>query len=650
MKTRLLCALAIIGTAAAATASGQAVRPDSVSYMSRLFRMNGIGNLANPRYSRDGRWLAFDATRAADGTGQHIFVVPASGGTPVAITTGSQSDVSPMWTANGDRIVYHSSLTGGVMTVAIDPATGRAAGAPKRVTIDSVPPRAFDVTPDGRQVAYATATAAGEYAVRVVPINGGPASTIATVQGGANYVPSPVRFDRPGTSLYFPLQRPATAVANGYGVRDVLRLPISGGAPVTVFTIPRGLMGVQLDPVADRVIVRNGDRAHVLTLAGDSVATIAWAGFRTVAQLAFAPDGSSIMSAIDATRASIHVIPLDGGPIRALTDSSGYPWPDYWLGNGIYVSGENSGNRDDLLTMDGKRTAFSYDLAKANDGVPVRVTSNDPFADGIHHAVKGVSAAGDTTLFVVNSRTGEGRRVAQQVTGSQFWVTGTGDSYSRRVGNEMLYRTVRNGVVEVHQFDQSGADRVVHRGAQPTGRARVAVAPGRTAHAYQRGDTAFLDVTIGSAKPVRVLTQRGAMMGEIVFTADGSTLYADVSTGQGETYRQRGAFFRTDDARALATPARWVEVGDCWHPTWLPDGSGVLAFCENATGTRTWVSRVPAAGPTTTQVLTPRESALFWDYTLSPDGKSIAVPAESGAGMQLWRIDLKAAAKGQGKR
>ena len=136
-------------------------------------------------------------------------------------------------------------------------------------------------------------------------------------------------------------------------------------------------------------------------------------------------------------------------------------------------------------------------------------------------------------------------------------------------------------------------------------------------------------------------------MGEIVFNADGSSLYVDVNTGAGENYRSRGGFFSTVDARSLAAPARWVETGDCWHPTWLPDGSGVLEFCENSTSTRTWVSRIPATGPATAQVVTQREPAIFWDYTLSPDGKQVAVPAESNAGMDLWRLDLRAAAKGQ---
>ena len=155
-----------------------------------------------------------------------------------------------------------------------------------------------------------------------------------------------LRFDRTGAHIYFVVQRLEGTPQKGYRARDVKRIATSGGAPSTVFTIPEGLMGVQIDPIADRVIVRNGERAHVLTLAGDSVATIAWArGFRTVAHLGFTPDGSSIVTAIDATRASIHVVPLDGGPIRVLTDSSGYPWPDYWIGDHIFISGDDRASR-----------------------------------------------------------------------------------------------------------------------------------------------------------------------------------------------------------------------------------------------------------------------------------------------------------------
>jgi hypothetical protein len=611
--------------------------------MSRLFRMNGVERLDNPRYSRDGRWLAFDAR--SSGGRQHIFVAAADGGIPIAITTGTQNDARPMWTAAGDRLVFTSSLTGGVMTIALDPAAGRAAGPVKRVTIDSVLPRGFDIAPDGKSVVYITRTGPSKFELRVVSINGGPSTTLATVQGGADLV----RFDRTGAHIDSSVDRREGTPLNGFWPREVKRIATAGGAPSTVVTIPKGLMGLQIDPIADRVIVRNGYRAHVLTLGGDSVATIAWArGVRTVGHLGFTPDGSSIVSAIDATRASIHLVPLDGGPIRALTDSSGYPWPDYWIGDHIFMSGDGRAELQDLVALDGTKSSIAFDLRKANDGVPLKAVSRDPFSDGIHHRVMALNAAGDTSLFVYDSRTAEARRVAQKVTGSRVLsASGPVDSYSGRLGDEMLYLNVKNGVVEVHLVDVSGRDRILHSMPLPKERASLAFAPGRMAHAYQRGDTAYLDVTIGSGKPVRVLARPGARMGEIVFNADGSSLYVDVNTGAGENYRSRGGFFSTVDARSLAAPARWVETGDCWHPTWLPDGSGVLEFCENSTSTRTWVSRIPATGPATAQVVTQREPAIFWDYTLSPDGKQVAVPAESNAGMDLWRLDLRAAAKGQ---
>jgi hypothetical protein len=69
------------------------------------------------------------------------------------------------------------------------------------------------------------------------------------------------------------------------------------------------------------------------------------------------------------------------------------------------------------------------------------------------------------------------------------------------------------------------------------------------------------------------------------------------------------------------------------------------AYSSSATtnGMRTWVSRIPRNGPATPQPLTRRETSIFWDYTMSPDGKYVAVPAEKNAGVNLWRIDLRAA-------
>lgn len=650
MKPRLLLLAPIAAAAPAVAASGQGVRPESLSYMSRVFTLKDFGIPDNPRYSRDGKWLAFDAPKTG-ATGRHIFVVAPEGGTPIAITTGTHTEVRPLWTAAGDRLAFYSSEGNGtVMTIAIDPSTGRATGSTRRVTIDSLRPTAFDVAPDGRSVAYLTPTGPNKYELRIVPISGGPARTITSIDAdaspGAVWSAGNVHFDRAGAHVYFAISRPGKSPKSGTRARELKRIATSGGDPETVLTIPEGLMGMQIDPVADRILVRDGDRAHVLTLGGDSVATISWPLFvRTVANLGFAIDGSSLVTAIDARHYAIHVVPLDGGPTRALTDGSGYPWPDYWLRDHIFVSDVDRGV-ETLMSPDGTKRTITIDLSKARDGGPVKVVEHDPFPDGAHFIVKAVSPAGDTSLFVFDSRTGDARRVMENHVGSRlFAVAGPGDDYLPALGDDILYRNVRNGVVDVHALDDSGRDRVVQSFPLPKQPETVAFAPGRMAHSYLRGDTVYLDVTIGSGKPVHALVRPGARMGEIVFNRDGSSLYADVITGKNPNAHTRGVFLSTADAQSLALPIRWVETGNCWHPTWLPNGTGVLEFCTNETSTKTWVSRVPASGPATPQPLTQRETSIFWDYTMSPDGKYVAVPAEKNAGVNLWRIDLRAAAK-----
>jgi hypothetical protein len=645
MNARLLLRVAIVIAATSAAASAQTVRPESLTYMSRLFRMKELDKPMHPRYSRDGRWLAFDAGMTGTDP-RHIYVVAAAGGTPTRITTGKHNDVVPTWSAAGDRLVYASDQTGGVMTIAIDPATGGAAGPPKRVTVDSVPAWAFDVAPDGKSVAYLTRAVSNKFDLRIVPINGGPSRALATEQGN----PGLLRFDRTGEHIYFVVERLEGTPRKGFNARDVKRIATSDVAPSTVFTIPEGLMGLGIDPIADRVIVRDGDHARVLTFGGDSVATIDWTQEMRMEQLAFTPDGSSIVTWLDATRNSIHLVPLDGGPVRVVTDSSGTPWPDYWIGDHIFIRENGRVSGHDMLSIDGKVTAINPDLRKANDGVPMTVGVSDPFADGIHQIVRAVDAAGDTSLFVYDPRTGDARRVARKVTGTRgIGVAGDVESNSFRFGNGFLYHTVKNGVIDIHLVDVSGRERVILSVPQTKTWQTVAFGPGRIAHGYERGDTAFLDVTIGSASPVHVLVRPGTRIGEVVFNADGSSLYADVITGTRATSRNRGGFFSTLDAQSLSRPPRWTDVLHCWHPTWLPNGAGVLEFCTNDTSTRTWVSRLSATGAATPQPMTQRETAVFWDYAMSPDGKYVAVPAESNAGMVLWRIDLRGA-KQQARR
>jgi Tol biopolymer transport system component len=57
-----------------------------------------------PRWSPDGTQIAFMASRP--GKPWKIFVMPAEGGTPRAVTAGDHNQGDPTWTPNGDSIVF----------------------------------------------------------------------------------------------------------------------------------------------------------------------------------------------------------------------------------------------------------------------------------------------------------------------------------------------------------------------------------------------------------------------------------------------------------------------------------------------------------------------------------------------------------------
>jgi hypothetical protein len=625
-----------IGVTAAPVVNAQNVRPASLPYMTRGAPLKDFSRFENPRLSADGRWLAFDARH--NPPGRNIWVVPAKGGEPIQITTGDHTDLHPMWSASGDRLVFQSERTGGLMTIAVDPVTGHPIGSVKRVTVDSVSKAAFDVSPDGAFVAYAALTPNATTELRIVPINGGPARTIASMPGEANNI----RYDRAGQYLYFTHNPGAGSASGGSPERTVSKVPVAGGAVAIVWRVPPGLMGIQLDPVANRVIVRDHDHAYVLTLSGDSIATIPWMqGWGTVSALGFTPDGSGIITAFDATRTSLDVIPLDGGPVKHLTDSSSSPWPDFWVGNRILFS-DKSRTDQDYVTLDGKKGHIDFDLRKMNGGIQPKIFDDEPFADGYHWAVKAVMATSDTALYVYDERTGTAREVARSIVQpGLLGVSAGSDDYKSWFGSDYVYKTLKGSIAEIHAVTPSGVDRLLQSLPNPeTSRVWVAFAPGRVARSYQSGDSVHLDVTVGSGAPVHVLTVAGSTMGEIAFSPNGNTLYADVTVGKGSTAHTRGGFFPVANANALSTPPRWVDLIDkCYHPTWLPNGDAVL---ENGSdpSNRTSMWRIPAHGAPTAQIVSQRESATFWDYIMSPDGKAVVVPAEHYAGVDLWRLDL----------
>ena len=72
----------------------------------QLTNMSGI--CGSPRWSPDGRWIAFDTEVENH---DHIFVVDAEGRNLHAITHGDSDNFVPSWSRDGKAIYFASNRT-----------------------------------------------------------------------------------------------------------------------------------------------------------------------------------------------------------------------------------------------------------------------------------------------------------------------------------------------------------------------------------------------------------------------------------------------------------------------------------------------------------------------------------------------------------
>jgi len=78
---------------------------------SNLVKLTNLGSVAAgaPRWSPDGRWIAFDARK---GQQSAIFVIGANGGQPRRLTEGLEDDSIPSWSVDGHWIYFISNRSG----------------------------------------------------------------------------------------------------------------------------------------------------------------------------------------------------------------------------------------------------------------------------------------------------------------------------------------------------------------------------------------------------------------------------------------------------------------------------------------------------------------------------------------------------------
>ncbi len=116
---RLICAAGLVALATV-RAGAQTRRPMTFDDLMKVVRVS------DPQISPDGRWVAFVAGNVdvvANHTVNHLWLVPAAGGEPRQLTTGSGSDARPRWSPDGKSLAFVSTR-GGSSQIWIIPTNG----------------------------------------------------------------------------------------------------------------------------------------------------------------------------------------------------------------------------------------------------------------------------------------------------------------------------------------------------------------------------------------------------------------------------------------------------------------------------------------------------------------------------------------------
>jgi Tol biopolymer transport system component len=213
----------------------------------------------NPRFSPDGRRIAFSSRRSGDV--EEIWLASADGSGAHQLTTGpGQRQSLPAWSPDGRQIAFESSGANGRTHIWIIPAEG---GVPRRATTDPGDENAPVWSRDGKRI-YFLSDRGGRGLSRgpdawQVPLAGGPATRVT--DGGSSSV---MYESADGKELVH--QTRVTYESRGekryayqtFGDGPLVAVPIAGGPRRQVLSCVKGLSfavteaGVYYSPCGDR--------------------------------------------------------------------------------------------------------------------------------------------------------------------------------------------------------------------------------------------------------------------------------------------------------------------------------------------------------------------------------------------------------------
>jgi len=583
--------------------------------------------------SPDGRWIVFVGFSGSEET--RLWIVSANGGEPFPLTSGSAYDDGPVWFPESNRIAYRSGDH--VASLAIDPSTGRPAGDPQRVTIE--PSMAyFDISPDGKWIAYTPLDENGNRVIRVVPSNGGIARTVVEES-----TPRPA-WAPDGRSIYYVTSQVGSPEETLMRVGVERGARAEGAEPEEVFT-HLGYINTGTYPGSAFVWLGTGgeeERQVILTtLQGQPLGRLDLE--KGMRPRSFSSDGRTLLVERRGGIAPLRIAPVAGGAPKTVqrTDSR----PLAWTPDGERVLVRTALNGTDRLFLASVSGGVMTELrlpeprADVGDAAMRFFLEHQPdpvfSADGRHllYAVPG--AAPDTrTLKILDVETGRATILPAAYPEPWGSVLGPGGTINRDE-DEFFY------------WEEAGGDLVLRAG-RPTGESRVlrnfgdleesidvTVQGPRIAYVTREGTrSSVLLADVGREEPETILTVDG-FLGVLAWSPNGRWLAATHWSVDGR--EAKAMLIRVSGEGTVEGDPRYLGAGGLawWGHQWLPDSSG---FLTAGTQGDVWFIPVdPMAEPVS---ITEEEQGSITGFVLSPDGTHIAYAPWIPGGHSLWLIDL----------
>jgi TolB protein len=627
--TAALAALALLANLAPAAPLGAQAVPEAP-----LTRM-GIGGdgvmLGNAALSPDGRWVIVDRMDGANRSS--LWIAPADGGELVRLTDAGYLDESAAWAPSGDRIFFTSTRAARgspgyfIMTMRIDPRTGRALDAPRQITLEResggpVP------SPDGRQILYRNGTE-----LRIAPAAGGNSRVVANPpRGGMRYAWEP-----DGSAIYYAAPNPAK------GGPSLYRVAASGGTPTELANLPRRTV-MAIAPASRRAVLlgfEGGPRERTIEVV-DFTGRVVGRQVVTTDYMVrgISPDGRTALVVSSDVGAVMRARPVAGGEPVDLTDGRSYDWPVAWTADSrnVIIHGERDGEPVTRILPLGGGAAREIALpaedagARLDWGTPTHVSYRVPTDDAYREKLVALDIA----------------------TGARTVLSESAVRGGNAIGPGGLYRDV-DGVY----FAERNGDRVELRSAAPGRAVRtvfsapvgfyaqngVAFQGERVAYTEMVGDSlGVMMIDARDAAPRLLMTigvprpQEGCCRRTLAFSHDGQWIVAEPVGGEPNvgavTIARVPRQGRATDVRTIP-----VEAEYWYEPRWAPDNNGFTIIAGS--GMAAWVAWVPTTPGQRVRHLSRGEEGATWGNELSPDGRWVVYPAEVWRGSTLWRMELR---------